>query len=109
MMSARLFKPARIIAVDRHDERGQFALDHGWADVFINSKKEDVEARVKELTEGRGADAVIEAAGKDGTFQLAWKIAVPMRSSPSSPCTRKIRFCPCPACMARTSPGNPAA
>ena len=51
MMSARLFKPARIIAVDRHDERGQFALDHGWADVFINSKKEDVEARVKELTE----------------------------------------------------------
>ena len=71
MMSARLFKPARIIAVDRHDERGQFALDHGWADVFINSKKEDVEARVKELTEGRGADAVIEAAGKDGTFQLA--------------------------------------
>ena len=77
MMSARLFKPARIIAVDRHDERGQFALDHGWADVFINSKKEDVEARVKELTEGRGADAVIEAAGKDGTFQLAWKIARP--------------------------------
>ena len=57
--------------------RGQFALDHGWADVFINSKKEDVEARVKELTEGRGADAVIEAAGKDGTFQLAWKIARP--------------------------------
>ena len=42
MMSARLFKPARIIAVDRHDERGQFALDHGWADVFINSKKEFV-------------------------------------------------------------------
>ena len=40
-------------------------------------KKEDVEARVKELTEGRGADAVIEAAGKDGTFQLAWKIARP--------------------------------
>ena len=69
----------RVVAnvVDRHDERGQFALDHGWAEVFINSKKEDVEARVKELTEGRGADAVIEAAGKDGTFQLAWKIARP--------------------------------
>lgn len=45
--------------------------------MFINSKKEDVETRVKELTEGRGADAVIEAAGKDGTFQLAWKIARP--------------------------------
>jgi len=77
MMSARLFEPAQIICVDRHDERGQFALDHGWADVFINPKKEDVLTRVKELTEGRGADSVIEAAGKDGTFQLAWQIARP--------------------------------
>ncbi len=77
MMSARLFNPGKIIAVDRHDDRGQFALDHGWADVFINTKKEDVDARVKELTEGRGADSVIEMAGKDGTFQLAWQIARP--------------------------------
>lgn len=77
MMSARVFGPKRIIAVDRHDERGEFALKHGWADVFINAKKEDTEGKIKELTEGRGADKVIEMAGKDGTFELSWKIARP--------------------------------
>lgn len=77
MMCAALFGPAKIIAVDRHDERGAFAIEHGWADVFINSNKQDVEAAVKVLTDGRGADAVIEMAGKDGTFELAWRIARP--------------------------------
>lgn len=77
MMCAALFGPAKIIAVDRHDERGAFAIEHGWADVFINSNKQDVEAAVKALTDGRGADAVIEMAGKDGTFELAWRIARP--------------------------------
>ena len=77
MMCARLFGPARIIAVDRHDERGEFAIKNGWADVFINTKKEDVETVVKSLTDGRGADSVIEMAGKDGTFELAWKICRP--------------------------------
>ncbi|MCI8329701.1 MAG: alcohol dehydrogenase catalytic domain-containing protein [Oscillibacter sp.] len=77
MMCARLFGPAKIIAVDRHDERGEFALKHGWADVFINAKKQDVDEVVKSLTDGRGADSVIEMAGKDGTFEMAWKIARP--------------------------------
>lgn len=77
MMCAALFGPAKIIAVDRHDERGAFALEHGWADVFINSNKQDVETAVRALTDGRGADAVIEMAGKDGTFELAWRIARP--------------------------------
>lgn len=77
MMCARLFGPAQIIAVDRHDDRGEFALKQGWADVFINAKKQDVESTVKELTGGRGADSVIEMAGKDGTFELAWKVARP--------------------------------
>ena len=31
----------------------------------------------KSLTDGRGADSVIEMAGKDDIFQLAWKIARP--------------------------------
>ncbi len=32
---------------------------------------------MRELTGGRGADAVIEAAGGKDTFQTAWKIARP--------------------------------
>lgn len=77
MMTARLFGPANIVAVDRHDERGQVALDNGWADVFVNTRKGDVEKVVRELTDGRGADAVIEMAGKDSAFEMAWKLARP--------------------------------
>ena len=77
MMCARLFGPARIIAIDRHDERGEFALKNGWADVFVNTKKEDPIEVVKRYTDGRGADSVIEMAGKDESFQLAWKLARP--------------------------------
>ena len=77
MMCAGLFGPARIIAIDRHDERGEFALKNGWADVFVNTGKEDPIEVVKRYTDGRGADSVIEMAGKDESFQLAWKLARP--------------------------------
>lgn len=75
MMCARLFGPAVIVAVDVIDERLEFAKKHGWADVTVNSKKEDLETVVRSLTDGRGADAVIEAAGAHDTFETAWKIA----------------------------------
>ncbi|NLW54210.1 MAG: alcohol dehydrogenase catalytic domain-containing protein [Clostridiaceae bacterium] len=77
MMSARLFGPANIVAIDIIDSRGQLALDQGWADYYVNSSKEDPDKLIKELTDGRGADAVIEVAGTSETFQLAWKIARP--------------------------------
>lgn len=32
---------------------------------------------IKKITENRGADDVIEAAGGDNTFEIAWKIARP--------------------------------
>ena len=37
----------------------------------------DVEAEVKALTEGRGADTVLEVAGAKRTFEQAWRIARP--------------------------------
>lgn len=77
MLCARLFGPARIIAVDLLASRLRLALGQGFADESVNAAHEDVEERVRELTRGRGADAVIEAAGGSDTFQTAWKIARP--------------------------------
>lgn len=77
MLCARLFGPARIVAVDLLASRLQLALAQGFADTTVNATQEDVEQRVRELTRGRGADAVIEAAGGADTFQTAWKIARP--------------------------------
>ncbi len=77
MACARLFGAGRIIAVDLLESRLCLARAQGWADDAINAATEDVETRVRELSAGKGADAVIEAAGGGDTFQTAWKIARP--------------------------------
>lgn len=59
---AELRGAARIVAVDLDDERLAPARARGY-DV-VNPAREDVGARVLELTGGRGADAAIEAVGK---------------------------------------------
>lgn len=78
MACARLFGAGRIIAVDLLESRLCLARAQGWADDAINAATEDVEARVRELSAGKGADAVIEAAGGgDNLSDRAWKIARP--------------------------------
>lgn len=80
MMCARLFGPAQIIALDLIPGRLRLAQERGLADVVLNVAEGDVEERVRALSAGRGADAVIEAAGGRDTFQMAWKIARPNAS-----------------------------
>ncbi len=74
-MCARLYAPSCIVVVDISQERLNFAIEHGLADVIVNPRNEDVTEVVEKLTEGRGADRVFEVAGGKGTFELAWKIA----------------------------------
>lgn len=50
---------ARVIATVSGDAKAAHAREAG-ADATINYRQEDLGARVKELTEGRGVDAVIE-------------------------------------------------
>ena len=77
MMSARLYSPAKIIAVDVSDERLALAKAKGLCDVTLNPKRDDVLCAVRALTEGRGADRVFEVAGAKNTFELAWQAARP--------------------------------
>ena len=80
MMCARLASPAQVIALDVDESRLEIARGHGLADVVINPAEKnlsDVESLVRAATHGRGADAVIEAAGGDDTFEMAWRIARP--------------------------------
>lgn len=60
----------KIIAVDIFDNRLQKAQNLG-ATHTINSKIEDVAAKVSELTGGRMADVVFETAGRPETFEMA--------------------------------------
>lgn len=77
LLSAKLYSPAQLIAIDVDDSRLQLCKDKGLADVIINPTRINMEAYIKELTNGRGADAVLEVAGGTDTFQTAWKIARP--------------------------------
>lgn len=77
MMCAALSGPRHIIAVDTNQERLKMVRQHGWADTVICPDQEDIEQIILNDTNGRGADAVIEAAGGADTFQTAWRVARP--------------------------------
>ncbi len=72
MMCAKLFGAGSIIAVDVLQERLDLCMSRGIATDTINASSEDVVERIKNLTGGRLADAVIECAGGP-----AWRIARP--------------------------------
>ena len=69
IMTAKLFTPGKIVAIDLDDGRLEKALEFG-ADVAINNGREDALARVQQLTDGLGADVAIEAVGVPDTFEL---------------------------------------
>src|SRR6187401_2112809 len=76
LMTAKLFSPARIIAVDLADARLHKVLEFG-ADKVVNNGVEDALERVKEWTGGLGADAAIEAVGLPATYELCTEIVRP--------------------------------
>ena len=77
MACARVMNAKKIITVDIDPKRLEIAKEQKLADYFLNPNECDIENEIKNLTEGRGADCVIEAAGGKSTFEMAWKIARP--------------------------------
>jgi alcohol dehydrogenase len=75
-MSARLFSPSHIVAIDLSDSRLAAAKQFG-ADVTINNSLEDADAIVADLTGGLGADVSIEAVGVPAAFEQAVRLARP--------------------------------
>jgi alcohol dehydrogenase len=73
ILTAQLYTPARIIAIDLADARLARAREFG-ADVTINNGTEDALARVMELTGGKGVDVAIEAVGVPATFELCTEL-----------------------------------
>ena len=73
---ARLLGAGTVVVLEPDAFRRQTALENRLAD-FALTPGEDAVRQIFRLTEGRGADAVIEAAGATDTFSLAWQIARP--------------------------------
>ncbi len=77
MMCARLLGASRVIAIDIDNTRLDIAVKNKLADYTINPAHQDLQNIIEEITGGDGADGVIEAAGGENTFEVAWKIARP--------------------------------
>ena len=73
MMALKARGVTEVYVVDIMEKRLEKALELGATGV-INGAKEDVAARIKELTAGKGADLVIETAGSEITTRQAIQI-----------------------------------
>jgi alcohol dehydrogenase len=76
ILGAQLYSPSRIIAIDMADARLEAAKQFG-ADQMVNNGREDAVAYVRGLTDGLGADVVIEAVGVPATFELCTELVRP--------------------------------
>lgn len=77
LINALEYKPKVVIAVDRVESRLELARKLG-AEAFNDlTDREGLDKRVKELTEGRGADVVIEGVGMEAALKTAFELLRP--------------------------------
>src|SRR5215217_2135666 len=70
VLSAKQMGAERIIAMSRHESRQQLAREFGATDLVTERADEGVE-RIKELTNGVGADSVLECVGTQESMMQA--------------------------------------
>jgi len=70
---ARAFGATPIVAIDVRPEKLEIARRLGASHV-VDASREDVAARVREITGGRGVDVVFEALGRPETFVQALNV-----------------------------------
>lgn len=76
VLAAKQLGAHRIIAMSRHKSRQDLALDYGATDIIAERGDAGV-AKVKELTQRVGADAVLECVGTQESMQTAINCARP--------------------------------
>ena len=75
LLSVMLRQPARIIVCEQDPQRADFVRRH-YPSVLVTGP-EDCLDFVRRNSRHGGADVVIEAAGADSTFRMAWECARP--------------------------------
>ena len=73
LLCVMLKQPKRIIVCEKSEERRRFVQAH-YPDVLLTTPEECKEFVLKNSDHG-GADRVLEVAGADDTFRLAWECA----------------------------------
>ena len=76
VLAASQMGAGRVIAMSRHESRQEIAKAFGATDV-VAERGEEGEAIIADLTQGVGADAVLECVGTDGAMKTAFAVARP--------------------------------
>lgn len=76
VLAAREKGAERIIAMSRHEPRQKLAREFGATDI-VTERGDDGVAVIKDMTDGIGADAVLECVGTEQSMQQAVKSARP--------------------------------
>jgi len=77
LINALEFKPKHLLAVDSIPSRLELAKSLGAEPWNFMTDREGLDKRVLELTEGRGADAVIEVVGLSPALRTAYDLLRP--------------------------------
>jgi len=73
IQAARLAGCDKVIAIDLEERKLKMARDFG-ADYVFNPRNEDVAAKVKKVTGGRGADSAIDCVGATAPIQTCMNV-----------------------------------
>ncbi len=73
LKAAKCYRARKIIAVDINPDRLKRAEDMG-ADYTVNSAEENLEERIAELTDGKGASLVMEASGVEAALKACFTV-----------------------------------
>ncbi|MDH2415650.1 zinc-dependent alcohol dehydrogenase family protein [Nocardioides sp. CER19] len=76
VLAASVMGAEKVIAMSRHADRQKLALEFG-ATHIVEARGEEGEAAVLDLTDGVGADAVLECVGTDQAMRTAFSVARP--------------------------------
>lgn len=76
VIGARLLGASRIILLSHHEDRAALGREFGATDI-VAERGDDAVAKVLELTNGAGADSVLECVGAISAIEQAGKVARP--------------------------------
>ncbi len=77
VIAAANFKPKHLFAIDSVDSRLDLAKSLGAEPLNFQTNKSQMEQRIKEVTDGRGADIVIEVVGLSPALRTAFDLIRP--------------------------------
>nr|XP_036577574.1 alcohol dehydrogenase, GroES-like domain-containing protein [Colletotrichum truncatum]KAF6784572.1 alcohol dehydrogenase, GroES-like domain-containing protein [Colletotrichum truncatum] len=77
VISALEYRPKHLFAIDSVDSRLELAKSLGAEPLNFKTDRAGMEKRIKEVTEGRGADVVIEVVGLSPALRTAFDVVRP--------------------------------